>query len=128
MKTTTAFDQFQQNLREQVLAMWPDKLPPELAGQSREDLKQLMDEVSKYANTTQGALPRSLSSTHRFFVDFGQRRYRDFLGLGAMLLKVRATKTDTEFKGWIAMNVAPAHREEVELAMRAAQEADQAAR
>ena len=66
-------------------------------------------------------MPADLSPIHRFFVDFGRRRYRDLLDLRAMLIKVRESKTETEFTSWLAVNVvAPGNREEAELAMRGA--------
>lgn len=119
----TAFQEFQQKMQQQVLAMWPDKLPPQLAGKSREDLERLMQEVAKLSTLLDRDLPANLSPLHRFFLDFGRTRYRDLLQMGTMLLKVRGAASDAEFKSWLEKHIPAGNRDEAELAMRAVREA-----
>lgn len=118
----TAFQQFQKRMQQQVLAMWPDKLPPQLAGGSREQLERMMELVARFSTANPAELPADMPPVHRFFVDFGQRRYRDFVGLGTMLNKVHAEKSEEEFQAWLEKHVPTENREEARLAMQAARE------
>jgi hypothetical protein len=120
----TAYNQYQKQMQERVLPLWPDRLPEELANKTRGELEQLMEEVAEFVGKKESELPEGMGPLHRMLVEQGRERYQRFLQMGSEGIQMREVMAEPNFLEWLSTKFSAEGRAQIELAMQAVQESN----